>query len=204
MKLAALQKYFCPMSYKVYWFLFFGSSGTGNYSSISKLLGETHMHLILQLIVHVMDCQKLSSDLLIVLQMLDRCQVPVSIFLTLLTGTVRLLSYSSFFRRALHILIWQNHFESRGNVLKDQVMLIILLIRLLFNGCLCFLAPGPLLGPRPRPRPPICIYRPWSPICIYRSWHQICIYWPWPPPCVYLKFVFTGSVKKVNGTYREN
>ena len=50
------------------------------------------MHLILQLIAHVMDSQKLSSDLLIVLEMLDRCQVPVSIFLTSLTGTVRLLS----------------------------------------------------------------------------------------------------------------
>ena len=190
------------MSYKVYWFLFFGSSGTGNYSSISKLLGETHMHLILQLIVHVMDSQKLLSDLLIVLEMLDRCQVPVSIFLTSLTGTVRFLSKSSFFRRAHHILIWQNRFEPRGNVLKDQVMLIISIIRLLFNGCLYFPAPNPFLGPRPWPWPPapvpgpgphlylpalapICIYRPWPPIYIYRSWPPICIYRSWHQICIY-------------------
>ena len=39
---------------------------------------------------------------------------------------VRLLSFSSFFRRARHILIWQNHFEPGGNALKDQAILVIL------------------------------------------------------------------------------
>ena len=54
-------------------------------------------------------------------------------------------------------------------------------------GCLCFLAPGLLLGLRPRSlalAPNLYFYRPWPPSCIYR---------PWPPPCVYPKFVFTGS-----------
>ena len=45
------------------------------------------MHLILQLITHVADGQKLSRDLLIVLQTLDHCWQPVSISTTLLTDS---------------------------------------------------------------------------------------------------------------------
>ena len=45
------------------------------------------MHLILQLITYVTDSQKLSRDLLIVFQMLDNCQLPISNFLTLPTGS---------------------------------------------------------------------------------------------------------------------
>ena len=43
---------------------------------------------MLQLITHVTDSQKLSRDLLIVLQTFDYCQMLVSLFLTLLTGSV--------------------------------------------------------------------------------------------------------------------
>ena len=54
-------------------------------------------------------------------------------------------------------------------------------------GSFYFPAPGPLLGPRPWPRPPspIYIYRPWPRICIYRHWPRICIYRLWPTICVY-------------------
>ena len=72
---------------------------------------------------------------------------------------------------------------------------------------LSFPAPGPLLGPRPWPWPPICIYRPWPPICNYRPWPPICIYqpWPsifiyrpWPPPpiCIYHSEVLKKSQKE--------
>lgn len=60
---------------------------TGNYSLTLKILGETHMHLIVLLIVHVPNIQKLLRDLLIMLEMLDHCQLSASIFITLLTGT---------------------------------------------------------------------------------------------------------------------
>ena len=72
MKLEELQKRFDPMNCKTYWFLFFDSSGICNHLSILKLLGETHTHLILQIIVHVTDGQKLSRNLFIVLEMLDQ------------------------------------------------------------------------------------------------------------------------------------
>ena len=45
------------------------------YSSISKRLDQTHMHLILQLITYVADHQKFLKDTLLVLQMLDYCQM---------------------------------------------------------------------------------------------------------------------------------
>ena len=72
------------------------------------------------------------------------------------------------------------------------------------RGYLYFTVPGLLLGPRPWPWPPMCIYRPWHQICIYQPWHQICTSrpWPpiwiyrfWPPICVYPKFLFTGSTR---------
>ena len=43
-------------------------------------------------------------------------------------GTMRLLSLSSSFRTALHNLIRQNHIETGGNVSKDQVMLILIML----------------------------------------------------------------------------
>ena len=49
--------------------------GSRNYKL--KLLDETHMPLILQPITYMADSQKLQGDLLIVLQMLDYCQLPV-------------------------------------------------------------------------------------------------------------------------------
>ena len=55
------------MNWKIRWILFFDLSGAHNYHQKS---------------------QKLSRDLLIILQMLDHCQPPVSIFLTLPTGSV--------------------------------------------------------------------------------------------------------------------
>ena len=45
------------------------------------------MHLVLQLTTHALDRQKLSRDLLTVLQMLDYCRLPVFLFLILLTGS---------------------------------------------------------------------------------------------------------------------
>ena len=46
------------------------------------------MLLILHLITHVADKQQLLRIVLLVLQMLDFCQLTVSIFLTLRTGSV--------------------------------------------------------------------------------------------------------------------
>ena len=46
------------------------------------------MHIILQLITYVKDSQKLFEDLLIVLQIIDCCQLPVFLFLILLTGSL--------------------------------------------------------------------------------------------------------------------
>ena len=76
------------------------------------------------------------------------------------------------------------------------------------SGCLCFPAPGLLLGPRSRSLAlalapnlylpalapnlylpalaPTCIYRPWPPICIYQPWPQFVFTGPGP------QFVFTG------------
>ena len=51
------------------------------------------MHLILQLIRHMGDNQKLSRDLLN-LQMLGYCQLPVSLFLILLTGSIAQYNFS--------------------------------------------------------------------------------------------------------------
>ena len=76
--LEALQREFAPRNHKIHQFLFFAS--LRNYSLISKLLGEFHMHLILQLITCVADCQKLLRDLLVVFQMLDHCQLSVLYF----------------------------------------------------------------------------------------------------------------------------
>ena len=45
------------------------------------------MNLILQVITHVADSQKLSRYLLKALQMLSRYQLPVSIFLILITSS---------------------------------------------------------------------------------------------------------------------
>ena len=68
--------------------MFFDSSWTLNYASVSKLLDQICMHLVLQLITHMTDGQQLSRDLLLELQMLDYCQLPVSIFITFRTGSV--------------------------------------------------------------------------------------------------------------------
>ena len=45
------------------------------------------MHFTLQLITYATDSHKLLRDLLIVLQILDHCQLPVSIFQTPLAST---------------------------------------------------------------------------------------------------------------------
>lgn len=63
--------------------MFFDLSEIDNYSSISKLLDKTYVHIIAQLILHVAKSQKLVTDLLIVPYILDHCQLPVPIFLTL-------------------------------------------------------------------------------------------------------------------------
>ena len=76
------------MNYKTHWYLFFYSYGTVNYASVSKLLDQTCMHLVLQLITHFTDSQELPRDLLLQLQMLDYCQLSVSIFIIFRTGSV--------------------------------------------------------------------------------------------------------------------
>ena len=62
---------------RLIYFLFFESFGTTNYSSISNLLDKTKMNLFLLLTTYVAGSQKLSKDLVKVLQMLDHCQLPV-------------------------------------------------------------------------------------------------------------------------------
>ena len=76
------------MNYKIHRHLFFDFFGTANYASVSKPLDQIWMLLVLQLITHMTDSQELSRDLLLVLQMLHYCQLPVSIFITLRTGSV--------------------------------------------------------------------------------------------------------------------
>ena len=76
------------MNYKIHWYLFFDSSGSVNYASVSKHLDQICMHSVLQLITHMTNSQELSRDLLLELQMLDYCQLPVSIFITFRTGSV--------------------------------------------------------------------------------------------------------------------
>ena len=61
--------------------LFFESSGTFNYCAASKFLDQIIMHLVLQLITHVADSEEHLRDLVIVLQMPDYCQRPISILL---------------------------------------------------------------------------------------------------------------------------
>ena len=53
-----------------------------------KIFKQLHMHLVLQLIIQVVDSQELLRNLLLVLQILDYCQLSVSIFLPLGTGSV--------------------------------------------------------------------------------------------------------------------
>lgn len=74
-------KKFTPINYNIRWSLLFDSPGTAIYSSVSNLWDQIYLHLIFQLITHVTDCQELSRDLLLVLQMLDNRQMPISVFL---------------------------------------------------------------------------------------------------------------------------
>ena len=64
------KKKLAPMNYKINEYLFFGSSETVNYASVSKLLDQTYMHLVLQLITHGTYSQEFSKDLLLVLKCL--------------------------------------------------------------------------------------------------------------------------------------
>ena len=77
------------MNYKIHWYLFFYSSGTVNYASVSKLLDQSCMHLVFQLITHLTDSQELPRDLLLELQMLDYFQLPVSIFIIFRQAVLR-------------------------------------------------------------------------------------------------------------------
>ena len=81
--LEQIKKKFAHRNYKIHWFL----DALGNYLLVSKLLGETYIHLILQL-KYVANSQIVLRDLLIVLQILDYCQLSVFLFPILLMGSV--------------------------------------------------------------------------------------------------------------------